>query len=110
MRPSQHHTTPYVHLTAGGRTLVGSPGQLLPVCAHRCTEADLQTGAIVLENRRFRDVRVDDVLLLSAGASPFALAPVSAVDVFMARGAYNPYIRSHRRRGAPAVAPAPWRT
>ncbi|KXZ41320.1 hypothetical protein GPECTOR_555g573 [Gonium pectorale] len=84
---------PYVHLTAGGRTLVGSEGHFLPVCARRCTEADLQAGTIELENRRFRDVRAGDVLLISTGDSSFALAPVSAVDVLMARGAFNPYVR-----------------
>ncbi|KXZ51613.1 hypothetical protein GPECTOR_12g577 [Gonium pectorale] len=87
-------TAPYVHLTAGGRTLVGSEGHFLPVCAHSCTETDLQAGTIGLENRRFRDVRVGDMLLLSAGSdSSFVLAPVSSVDVLMARGAYNPYVR-----------------
>ncbi|KXZ45492.1 hypothetical protein GPECTOR_54g233 [Gonium pectorale] len=86
-------TTPYVHVTAGGRTLVGSDGHFLPVCAQRCTEADLQAGTIGLENRRFRDVRAGDMLLLSAGDSSFTLASVSAVDVLMARGAYNPYVR-----------------
>ncbi|KXZ53843.1 hypothetical protein GPECTOR_6g761 [Gonium pectorale] len=86
-------TAPYVHVTAGGRTLVGSEGHFLPVCAHRCTEADLQAGTIGLENRRFRDVRAGDMLLLSVGASSFSLTPVFSVDVLVARGAYNPYVR-----------------
>ncbi|KXZ41335.1 hypothetical protein GPECTOR_541g547 [Gonium pectorale] len=84
---------PYVHLTAGGRTLVGTQRHFLPVCVSRCTQQDLEAGSITLENRRFEDVRVGDLLLLSAGGSSFALAPVTAVDVMLTRGAYNPYVR-----------------
>ncbi|KXZ42801.1 hypothetical protein GPECTOR_117g366 [Gonium pectorale] len=81
----------YVHITAAGRTLKATHKHFVPVCVQRCTAADVRSGTAVLEHRYAGDVRVGDNILVS-DPTP-ALAVVSAVDVMLARGFFNPYIR-----------------
>ncbi|KXZ54182.1 hypothetical protein GPECTOR_5g278 [Gonium pectorale] len=86
---------PYVHLaTAEGRTLAATPGHFVPVCVDRCTAEQLAEGAAVIHDRRAGAVRVGDVLLVDGDSgSPPALSTVASVDVLLARGAFNPYVR-----------------
>ncbi|KXZ45743.1 hypothetical protein GPECTOR_51g729 [Gonium pectorale] len=82
---------PYVHITAAGRTLAASAGHFVPVCVARCSTRELREGAAVMENRRAGAVYVGDIVVAAAPLPH--LAEVAHVEVFVSRGAYNPYIR-----------------